>query len=124
MVTDVNKTLDYYINNLGFELTDTNPDSGTYEWGYVKVGEVGLMFQEAASLKKEYKELSDYVIGGALTFYIKVKNIQELYQDVQDKVEVIKSLNKTFYGAYEFAIKDINGYILTFAELVQLGLNK
>lgn len=119
MVTDVNKTLDYYINTLGFELIDTNPGSGTYEWGYVKVGEVGFMFQEETSLKKEYKELNDYVIGGALTFYIRVKNIQELYQEVQNKVEVIKSLNKTFYGAYEFAIRDINGYVLTFAELAQ-----
>ena len=31
-------------------------------------------------------------------------------------LNIIKGLEKTFYGATEFSIQDINGYILTFAE--------
>jgi hypothetical protein len=31
-------------------------------------------------------------------------------------VNVIKELEKTFYGATEFSIEDNNGYLLTFAE--------
>jgi len=31
-------------------------------------------------------------------------------------VEIIKGLEKTFYGATEFTIRDIDGYHLTFAE--------
>jgi len=119
MVKDVNKTLDYYINTLGFELMDTNPTSGTYEWGYVKLEGVGLMFQEETSLKKEYQALNEQSVGGGLTFYTRVNNIQQFYQTIAHKVDVIKPLNKTFYNAYEFAIRDINGYILTFAELAQ-----
>jgi len=116
MVKNVNQTLDYYTQVLGFELVDTNPTAGVLEWGYVKMGEVGLMFQEETSLKKEYEELKDYNIGAALTFYIRVTKIKELYEHLQQKVKIIKALNKTFYGALEFALMDINGFILTFSE--------
>lgn len=119
MVQDVNKTLDYYIDTLGFELMDTNPTTGTYEWAYVKLGEVGLMFQEETSLQKEYQELNQQKTGGGLTLYIRVTHIQALYQDLAPKVHVVKPLNKTFYNAHEFAIADPNGYILTFSELAQ-----
>ncbi len=42
--------------------------------------------------------------------------IRLLYENIKDKVNIIKELEKTFYGATEFSILDLNGYILTFAE--------
>lgn len=48
--------------------------------------------------------------------YIGVENVKELHDRIKDKVEIIKDLEKTIYGAEEFSIKDINNYILTFAE--------
>ena len=35
---------------------------------------------------------------------------------VKDNVTIYKGLEKTFYGATEFSIIDINNYVLTFAE--------
>lgn len=119
MVNDVNKTLAYYTQVLGFELIDTNPSSGTYEWGYVKMGEVGLMFQEESSLKQEYQEFKNHAVGGALTFYIRVQHIAALYEAIRLKVDIIKSLNETFYGTQEFALMDLNGFILTFSMPLQ-----
>lgn len=117
MVKDVNETLKYYTTVLGFTLVDTNPEKGVLEWGFVKKGNVGLMFQQEASMKKEYKELTMYEPGGALTLYVRVQGIEEWYREIKDKVRVIKPLNKTFYGAMEFALTDINGFILTFSEM-------
>ncbi|WP_298531952.1 VOC family protein [uncultured Algibacter sp.] len=116
MVKDVSATLDYYIDSLGFKLIDTNPESGQFEWGYVMLDNVGLMFQEEKSLKNEYKEIEPMQVGGALTFYIRIKNIHDYYSKISDKVTVIKPINKTFYGTNEFAIMDINGFVLTFSE--------
>jgi uncharacterized glyoxalase superfamily protein PhnB len=48
--------------------------------------------------------------------YIKLKNIRAFFDRVKDKVTVIQGLEKTFYGATEFSIKDPDGFILTFAE--------
>jgi hypothetical protein len=39
-----------------------------------------------------------------------------LYDQIKDKVNIVKGLEKAFYGATEFSIQDINGYILTFSE--------
>ena len=46
----------------------------------------------------------------------KLEEIVKFHERIKDKAEVIKGLEKTFYGATEFSIQDINGYILTFAE--------
>lgn len=116
MVNDVNETLDYYINVLGFNLVDTNPASGEFEWGYVMLNSVGLMFQEEKSLKTEYPELKDLKVGGALTLYVRVENINDLFEKIKDQVTVVKPMNTTFYGTNEFAIMDVNGFILTFSE--------
>lgn len=116
MVKDVNATLDYYTNNLGFKLIDTNPESGQYEWAYVMLDNVGMMFQEEKSLKTEYKEIEPLQVGGALTFYIRIKDINSYYNQITKKTNIIKPINKTFYGTNEFAIMDLNGFILTFSE--------
>lgn len=119
MVADVNKTVAYYTSVLGFNLIDTNPTSGTFEWGYVMLDNVGLMFQEEKSLKDEYPSLSNLTIGGALTLYIRIQQIDAFYEKVKETVDIVKPMNKTFYGTHEFAIKDVNGFILTFSETPQ-----
>jgi uncharacterized glyoxalase superfamily protein PhnB len=45
-----------------------------------------------------------------------VKNIRAFFEKINDKVTVLHGLEKTFYGATEFSIKDNNNYMLTFAE--------
>lgn len=117
MVEDVNQTLEYYKNILGFEIIDTNPTDGRLEWGYVKKGAAGLMFQEVSSLRAEYPGLSSTPLGGGMTFYVLVqKDIESWFLKLEGKVKVVKELNTTFYGTKEFAIEDINGFILTFSE--------
>jgi pyruvate-formate lyase len=106
----------YYYEKAQMALIDTNPESGQFEWGYVILDDVGFMFQEEKSLKNEYKELESINIGGALTFYIRIKNIHNYYDEISNKITVIKPINKTFYGTNEFAIMDLNGFILTFSE--------
>ncbi|QIE58052.1 glyoxalase [Rasiella rasia] len=116
MVKDVNATLDYYIERLGFKLIDTNPESGQFEWGYVMLDNVGMMFQKEKSLKTEYKEMEPLKVGGALTFYIRINDIDSYYNKLSKEIKIIKPINRTFYGTNEFAIMDINGFILTFSE--------
>jgi len=48
--------------------------------------------------------------------YINTKNIRAFFEQIKDRVTVLKGLEKTFYGATEFSILDNNNYVLTFAE--------
>lgn len=116
MVNDVNQTIDFYVNILGFTKLVTVPESGKLDWGMVQNGTVTFMFQETKNIKAEYPLLEKFEKGGGLTFYINVINVQEVFDSLKDKVEIVKEMHKTFYGATDFAIEDINGYILTFSQ--------
>ena len=119
MVTNVNETIDFYIKILNFELLQTVPEEGELDWGFVKKDEVMLMFQKESSIQEEYPALKGLNTGGALTLYIRVENVSEWYEKIKDQVNLIKPLNKTFYGANEFAIQDPNGFILTFSDILE-----
>ena len=117
MVNDVEETIEYYTDILGFTLLKTVPEVGVIDWAMVKRNNVMLMFQSAKSLKDELPKLKAQKPGGGLTFYIKVDKITELHEELMDnEVEIISDLESTFYDTIEFSIIDINGYILTFSE--------
>jgi len=113
-VKDINETIAFY-QQIGFSLTMTVPDSGNYVWAMMTCGNVIFMFQTFQSLADELPEISRQD-GGSLLFYIKLKNIGTFFDSIKQKVTILKGLDKTFYGATEFSIKDNNGYVLTFAE--------
>ena len=93
----------------------TVPEDGDLDWAMMRYGSVNFMFQTFESLGAELPELSRQN-GGSLLLYIQIKGIRDFHDKIKDKVEVIKELEKTFYGATEFSILDINNFILTFAE--------
>ena len=113
-VKDINATIAFY-KVLGFELAMTVPEKGDYVWAMMTCGNVSFMFQTFSSLADALPDISRHD-GGSLLLYVKLKNIRTFFDSVKDKVIVIRGLEKTFYGATEFSIKDINGYVLTFAE--------
>jgi uncharacterized glyoxalase superfamily protein PhnB len=119
MVEDVNATLAYYQDVFGFELEQSVPSEGQFDWASARRGEVELMFQSRSSLGKDLPDFQDLPIGGSLTFFIVLQGIQELYERVRGQAEVVQDLHDTFYGMREFATKDLNGYILTFAEPIE-----
>lgn len=113
-VKDINKTIDFY-KQLGFSVVTTVPEQGEFVWAMMVCGSVTFMFQTFDSLGSDLPEISRQD-GGSLLLYIQTKGIRKLFDQVKDKMIVVKGLEKAFYGATEFSIQDINGYILTFAE--------
>jgi uncharacterized glyoxalase superfamily protein PhnB len=114
-VNDINATIAFY-QQLGFKLIVTVPETGTdLVWAMVTNGSVTIMFQTYTSLGNDLPDISRQD-GGSLLLYIKLKNIRAFFEEIKDKVTILHGLQKTFYGATEFSIKDINNYVLTFAE--------
>jgi uncharacterized glyoxalase superfamily protein PhnB len=113
-VKDIHQTISFY-KLLGFELIATVPEQGDYTWAMMKSGNVVFMFQTFESLAGELPAISRQD-GGSLLFYIGIKNIRSFFENIKDNVKIVKGLEKAFYGATEFSIKDNNNYILTFAE--------
>jgi uncharacterized glyoxalase superfamily protein PhnB len=114
-VSDMKETVAFY-QQLGFKITMSVPEGGDdLVWAMMANGNVTLMFQTYESLENELPEISRKD-GGSLLLYINLKNIRGFFEQIKDKVTVLKGLETTFYGATEFSIKDNNGYVLTFAE--------
>ena len=117
-VKDINETIAFY-KQLGFQLVMSVPEDGSpLVWAMVMNGNVTFMFQTFDSLGDELPELRR-TDGGSLLFYIKLRNILTFFEEVKDKVTIVKGLEKTFYGATEFSILDNNNYLLTFAEDIE-----
>ena len=116
MVEDVDRTIRFYRDILGFELSLAVPGEDGYEWAFMKCNDVELMFQSRFSLVEEMVALKDLKIGGSFTLYFEIAGIEDLYAKVKEKAEIVLDLHPTFYGMMEFAIKDCNGYILVFSE--------
>lgn len=113
-VRSIKETVDFY-KLLGFEIVTTVPESGDPVFVMMQCGSVTFMFQTFESIKNTLPIVSRND-GGSLLLYIKVKNIRGMFEKVKGKVPVLHDLEKTFYGATEFLIKDNNNYLLTFAE--------
>jgi uncharacterized glyoxalase superfamily protein PhnB len=127
MVKDVKETVEFYENNLNFNLEmavpETQdgilteiPETKNIVYALVKNGNVELQFQVEETLKKDITVFVDSTIGASVSFYMEVENLDAFYEEIKGKVEVVKELSTTWYGMNEFYIYDNNGYVLGFAE--------
>ena len=126
-VQDIEKTVAFYRDVLGFKLEMAVPEdkSGVeqelterkkYIYAMMSRDGVGVMFQRTDSIGEDVPPLKGVPIGASVSFYIEVEDINALYQEMKSKAEVVKELETVWYGMQEFYVKDCNGYILGFAE--------
>lgn len=115
-VADVNAAVEYYRDILGFTLLASVPETGTFNWAMVGRDDIAVMFQTPASIEEELPLLKGSLTGNATVLYISTDDVQALYQELREKANVVMEMTTTFYGATEFAVRDPNGFVLTFAE--------
>ncbi len=116
MVESVNETIAYYSDNFGFNCVMSVPEDGEKVWAMIKKDDVTLMLQNRESIVAEMPEFENTKLGGSLSFFVSVTEINELFNSVKNNINVIKEPFDTFYNTIEFIFKDINGYIVTMSE--------
>ena len=119
MVTDVVDSLRWYERVLdAAELGRMPADSDDPEWAQVGFGDVSVMFQGRDSLAADVPALAEVDIGGSLTLYVDVEDVEGLHERVVDRegASVAQALRETEYGRREFAVEDPDGYVLAFGE--------
>jgi uncharacterized glyoxalase superfamily protein PhnB len=119
MVEDVEKTIRFYGDVLGFETLTTVPGQDEIGFAIVSRDGVELMFQSRKSLSENVPALTGCQIGASQTLYIEVSDIERLYSQLKGQVKIVVDLHTTFYGTKEFYFRDINDYILSFSEAGQ-----
>jgi uncharacterized glyoxalase superfamily protein PhnB len=106
----------WYEQHLGFK-SYPFPETEPYGFASMVRDDVEIMLQRIEG----YQKPDLYALrGGAGVWdaYIRMEGVKEFYDLVRERVSVIRSLEKQFYGDWEFEVKDPNGYVLVFSELI------
>jgi lactoylglutathione lyase len=116
IVSNVERSIAFYRDTLGFSVVQTVPDESPYVFAIVKAGPVQIFLNAPEPAIAEYPAFKDRPIGGTLTLFIDVVNIRHSYEELQGKVPIVMPLERKWYGVTEFAFSDPDGYLITFAE--------
>ena len=115
-VADVDATIRWYETRLGFT-SYPFPETPPYVFASVFRDQVEIMFQRIEGYQKP--DLYDLRGAGVWDAYVRMEGVKEFYEAVRNEVEIKMPLRKQGYGDWEFEVKDPNGYILVFSELIE-----
>lgn len=126
MVADVEKSVAFYRDRLGFEvvtrvptvgevLGDNEPDQPLI-FATLKLGSGELMLQSSQSFSDEAPGIdSTDEPGATMSVYLRVDNLDDLIESLGDAVN--KPPKVSWYGMREIWASDPDGYLLTIGQL-------
>jgi uncharacterized glyoxalase superfamily protein PhnB len=115
-VSDVGQTMRWYEELLGFT-SHPFPKHEPHAFAILTRDDIEIMLQRVDDYQKP--DLYNLRSGGVWDVYIRMRGVKELYDELRDKVEILLPLVKQPYGDWEFEVKDPNGYVLVFSELIR-----
>ena len=116
---DIQRSIAYYRDTLGFELAGSMPEDEP-TWCLMKRDQTRIMFLGLHDHddEDEHEHESDdheHVHAPAISsLYFYPNDIDTLWDELKDKVEIEHPLEDMDYGMREFMIRDPNGYALMF----------
>ncbi len=115
MVKDVDATVSFYREALGFQLLASEQDSaGRSYWAKMSFEGFLISFKEELRLKQECEFMREKEVGGSMSICVVVEEIELLHARFEEKFLLLDHPHLTPCGATQFSLMDNNGYILTF----------
>ena len=118
LVANVERSLAFYEDVLGFTRGLTVPEQSPFVFASVTSGVVEIFFNDPAAAVKEYPDLFGRPLGLTGTMFIEVTGVDALHDRLKSQTKIVMPLVTQFYGMREFAIADPDGYVITFAQPV------
>ena len=110
-VPDVRATVEWY-RGIGFTVVNTYDDGGSgLSFAILSFGISQVMFNQGGERSSKRRREVD--------LYVYTNEVDALYAELKERVEVVESPHETFYGMREFIFRDLNGFCITFAELIE-----
>ena len=116
IVSNVERSAAFYRDVLGFTMQMTVPDAPPYAFAMMTCGSIEVFLNAAEASYEEYPSFKNQPIGGTLTLFMEVTEIEEAYARLAPLVKVVMPFEKKWYGMTEFAFLDPDGYIITYAQ--------
>lgn len=119
IVSNVEQSITFYRDTLGFDVQTTVPDFTPYAFAIITCGDVRIFLNSPEAAVSEYPVLGGRPLGGTLTLFIDVTGIRDLYEQLKARVTIVMPIEVKWYGQTEFAFADPDGYVITLAEREQ-----
>jgi uncharacterized glyoxalase superfamily protein PhnB len=122
IVTDVERSLAFYRDVLGFAVVATVPDASPLVFAWVQRDGISVFLNSVESVRAEQPELAARPVGGTATMFMVLEagtigeGVDALFTTVEARARVVMTLKDQFYGMREFAIEDPDGYVIVFAQ--------
>ena len=108
-VPDVQATVQWY-QRIGFRVVETFGDgNGGLSFAILSFGDSEIMFNAGGRKSTERRREVD--------LYAYSEDIDALYAQLRERVDVVETPHDTFYGMRELIVRDLNGFWLTFGEV-------
>jgi uncharacterized glyoxalase superfamily protein PhnB len=117
LVADVGATARWYAETLGFRIAGTVPAREPYVYASLQRDGVELMLLGLAGYQKP--DLTALRPDGIWDAYVRMRGVHDFYSSVRDQTFIRMPLKQQPYGDWEFEVRDPNGYILVFSELIE-----
>ena len=108
---DLQETMRFYVEKLGFRVTGTWPEGDHATWCSLAAGSAVIMFSGPGP---GHTHVHETVCTGQI--YLYPKNIEDAWVELKDSVEVVSELLEHPWGMRDFRIHDPNGYELIFGQ--------
>ncbi len=118
LVANVERSLAFYTDVLGFSRGMTVPDQSPFVFASAVSGPVEVFLNDAATATREYPGFAGKPLGATGTMFVEMTGVDALHERLKTRAKVVMPLETKFYGMREFAIEDPDGYVITFAERV------
>ena len=119
--SDLQRTITFYTEVLGFEVTGTHEYEGELVWCSLRQDTTHLMFFFEGEHDHGDGEIHSHEPGMSGTLYFYPDDADALYETVKDRVEVQSAPQDMPYGMREFSISDPDGYRLSFGSELRTG---
>lgn len=110
LVSDMHRTLEFYVDVLGFTQTGYFPIESDPIRTEVRRDDAAIIFYT----ESRHGAAETPVCSGS--FYIFPEDVNAMAERLRDKVPFLWGPEVSELGVREFAIRDPNGYVLVFAE--------
>ncbi|MFW9770244.1 MAG: VOC family protein [Candidatus Thorarchaeota archaeon] len=110
---DLERSIEFYRDTLGFEVDEYYPDSENPTWVCIRIGDdlfgIGKTFSDI-----HHKLHPRGVDGSGVQFYIRVPDVDRIYERYRNEVDIIDDIENKPWGDREFTFKDPDGYLISF----------
>jgi len=115
VVDDIEPSLEFWVDRLGFDLTMEVPEGDRLGFAAVQAGGVEIMYQTRASAAADLPELAEGSLERSAALFIEVSDLDALRPKLEG-VEMVVPERTTNYGAREIWVRAPCGTVVGFAE--------